>query len=37
VTFYIRFLGGKWKSMRVIERRVQTPKIGPAKLEKAVK
>jgi MATE family multidrug resistance protein len=36
VTFYIRFLGGKWKSMRVIERRVPASKIGPTKLGRAV-
>ncbi len=35
--FYLRFLGGKWKSMRVIEQRVQAPKIGPTKLGRAVK
>ena len=34
VVFYIRFLGGKWKDMRVIEPEVvvPTPKPGPTKL-----
>ena len=37
VTFYLRFLGGKWRSMRVIEQEVQVPKIGPTKMGRAVK
>jgi MATE family multidrug resistance protein len=37
VTFYIRFLGGKWKSMRVIEQKPQVPKIGPTKMGRVVK
>jgi len=37
VTFYLRFLGGKWRSMRVIERGPQVPKIGPTKMGRAVK
>lgn len=37
VTFYLRFLGGKWKSMRVIEQGLQVPKIGPTKMGRAVK
>ena len=37
VTFYLRFLGGKWKSMRVIEQARQVPKIGPTKMGRAVK
>jgi MATE family multidrug resistance protein len=30
--FYFRFLGGKWKTMRVIERREEVPMIRPTKL-----
>ena len=30
--FYVRFLGGKWKSMRVIERREEIPMLKPTKL-----
>ena len=30
--FYIRFLGGKWKTMRVIERREEVPMLKPTKL-----
>ena len=37
VTFYIRFLGGKWKSMRVIELEPQIPKIRPTKLGRVAK
>lgn len=37
VTFYLRFLGGKWKSMRVIEQGPQVPKIGPTKMGRVVK
>lgn len=36
VTFYLRFRSGKWKSMRVIERRVPAPKLGPTNLGRAV-
>jgi MATE family multidrug resistance protein len=35
VTFYTRFLGGKWKSMRVIEQRAQSPRIRVPKLGRA--
>ena len=37
VTFYLRFLGGKWMLMRVIEQKPQVPKIGPTKMGRAVK
>jgi MATE family multidrug resistance protein len=39
VIFYIRFLGGKWKSMRVIEQEipVPAPKPGPTKLGRVAK
>jgi MATE family multidrug resistance protein len=41
VIFYLRFLGGKWKSMRVIEQEmplpVPAPKPGPTKLGRAAK
>jgi MATE family multidrug resistance protein len=37
VTFYLRFLGGKWRSMRVIEQEAQAPKIGPTKMGRVVK
>jgi len=30
--FYLRFLGGKWKTMRVIERREEVPMLKPTKL-----
>ena len=30
--FYFRFVGGKWKAMRVIERREETPMVRPTKL-----
>jgi MATE family multidrug resistance protein len=39
VTFYFRFLGGKWKTMRVIEQEipVPAPKPGPTKLGRVAK
>jgi MATE family multidrug resistance protein len=37
VTFYLRFLGGKWKAMRVIERHEPIPKIRPTKLGRVAK
>jgi len=37
VTFYARFLGGKWKSMRVIEQEPQAPKLRPTKLGRVAK
>ena len=37
VAFYLRFLGGKWRSMRVIEQEPQVPKIGPTKMGRTVK
>ena len=39
VTFYLRFLGGKWKTMRVIEPEavVPAPKPGPTKLGRVAK
>jgi MATE family multidrug resistance protein len=37
VAFYLRFLGGKWRSMRVIEQKPPVPKIGPTKMGRAVK
>ena len=37
VTFYIRFLGGRWKSMRVIELEPQVPKMRPTKLGRVAK
>jgi MATE family multidrug resistance protein len=37
VTFYVRFLGGKWKAMRVIELEPQVPKIRPTKLGRVAK
>ncbi|MDX2502836.1 MAG: MATE family efflux transporter [Deltaproteobacteria bacterium] len=37
VAFYLRFLGGKWRSMRVIEQEAQVPKIGPTKMGRTVK
>jgi len=30
--FYFRFVGGKWKTMRVIEQRVEIPMLKPTKL-----
>jgi MATE family multidrug resistance protein len=30
--FYLRFLGGKWKTMRVIERSGEVPMLRPTKL-----
>ena len=30
--FYLRFIGGKWKTMRVIERREEVPMLKPTKL-----
>jgi MATE family multidrug resistance protein len=35
--FYLRFLGGKWKTMRVIERREEVPMVGPTKLGRVAK
>jgi MATE family multidrug resistance protein len=37
ITFYVRFLGGKWKSMRVIEQEPPVPKIRPTKLGRVAK
>jgi MATE family multidrug resistance protein len=39
VIFYLRFFGGKWKSMRVIEQEVPVPapKPGPTKLGRVAK
>ena len=37
VTFYLRFLGGKWRTMRVIEQEAQAPKIGPTRMGRGVK
>jgi MATE family multidrug resistance protein len=37
VTFYLRFLGGKWKSMRVIEQPPQVPRTGSVKWGRNVK
>jgi len=39
VVFYLRFLGGKWKTMRVIEQEVPVPapKPGPTKLGRVAK
>ena len=37
VTFYLRFLGGKWRSMRVIEQEAPVPKFGPTKMGRTVK
>jgi len=37
IIFYLRFLGGKWKSMRVIEQVVPIPKVRPAKLGRVAK
>jgi MATE family multidrug resistance protein len=35
--FYLRFLGGKWKAMRVIERREEVPMLKPTKLGRVAK
>ncbi len=35
--FYLRFLGGKWQTMRVIERPEETPMVGPTKLGRVAK
>jgi len=35
--FYLRFLGGKWKTMRVIERREEIPMLKPTKLGRVAK
>jgi MATE family multidrug resistance protein len=37
VVFYLRFLGGKWKTMRVIERRGEIPMVRPTKLGRVAK
>jgi MATE family multidrug resistance protein len=37
ITFYLRFLGGKWKSMRVIEAAPQVPRTGSIKWGRNVK
>ena len=37
VVFFLRFLGGKWKTMRVIERRREVPMVGPTKLGRVAK
>ena len=37
VVFYLRFLGGKWKTMRVIEQRAEIPMIRPTKLGRVAK
>jgi len=37
VTYYLRFLGGKWKTMRVIERKGGIPKVRPTKLGRVAK
>ena len=37
VIFYLRFLGGKWKTMRVIEQRAEIPMIRPTKLGRVAK
>jgi len=37
VTFYLRFLGGKWKAMRVIEQAPQVPRTGSIKWGRNVK
>ncbi len=37
VVFYLRFLGGKWKTMRVIEQRTEIPMIRPTKLGRVAK
>jgi len=35
--FYLRFLGGKWKTMRVIERSEEIPMLKPTKLGRVAK
>jgi len=37
VVFFMRFLGGKWKTMRVIEIEAQVPKVRPTKLGRVAK
>ena len=37
LVFYLRFLGGKWKTMRVIESREEIPMLIPAKLGRVAK
>jgi len=37
VVFYLRFLGGKWKTMRVIERKGEIPMVRPTKLGRVAK
>ena len=37
VVFFMRFLGGKWKTMRVIELEPPVPKVRPAKLGRVAK
>jgi MATE family multidrug resistance protein len=37
LVFYVRFLGGKWKTMRVIERKEEIPIVSPTKLGRVAK
>ena len=37
IVFYLRFLGGKWKTMRVIERKEEIPIVSPTKLGRVSK
>jgi MATE family multidrug resistance protein len=37
VFFYLRFLGGKWKTMRVIEQKGEIPLVEPTKLGRVAK
>ena len=37
VFFYLRFLGGKWKTMRVIEQKGEIPLVKPTKLGRVAK
>jgi MATE family multidrug resistance protein len=37
LVFFLRFLGGKWKAMRVIELEPPVPKVRPAKLGRVAK
>lgn len=37
LVFYVRFLGGKWKTMRVIERTEEIPIVSPTKLGRVSK
>jgi MATE family multidrug resistance protein len=37
VAFYLRFRGGKWRSMRVIEMQPQVPRLRPTKLGRVAK